>query len=238
MQNIASQRKGVLLPDAQDRSHLTATTAGSCPVLLDNLLMLQNWLRYTQRYRIWSSKSTCTGSTFGSQILGKSWGQRRKKWGEEEDIEGFRATRSCAFGFNAIWAGYLLTSVSRTWSSLHSPHGHLHWVRRVQSASSSSAEQHRVDEWWKQQFVPFLSSISLLSFSSLSCRRWGGRACWTSTCSKSKWDSLYNYFLILCVSNLSSPRQMATAAAQLLQHGQGWRVNSRLVGCSFGSPTP
>lgn len=34
----------------------------------------------------------------------------------------------------------------------------------------------------------------------------GGRATWTSTCSKSKLNSPYHYFLSLCTRNLSSPQ--------------------------------
>lgn len=61
----------------------------------------------------------------------------------------------------------------------------------------------------------------------------GGRATWTSTCSKSKLNSPYNYFLSLCTSNLSSPQTdgncCCTAGLAPAKSVDEWQAGGMLV---------
>lgn len=223
-----------------DRSCLTVGTTGYSPVLLDNPLMSQNWSWCTQKYRTWSRKSICTEWFLAAKFWANlECSEGRKEGGEAEDIESFKAARGSSSRHSLFWPGYLSVLIFRALGLLQNSFACLRWVGRAQPVSGRAAAQLQAHRWHGCS-----SNLSSLAFSPMIFFpfQWGeGRAAWISTCSKSKWDSPYNDFLILCASNLSSPRQMATAAAQLLWRSylrKDRRKSGRQVWCSFGSPTP
>lgn len=200
------------------RSCLIVGTTGYSPVLLDNPLMPQNWSWCTQKYRTWLRKSICTEWFLAPKFWANpECSEGRKDGREAEVIESFKAARGSSSRHSLFWPCYLSVIIFRALGLLHNSFVCLHWVGRAQTVSSRAAAQLQAHRWRGRS-----SNLSSPAFHPVIFFpfQWGeGRAAWISTCSKSKWDLPYNDFLILCASNLSSPRQMVTAVAQLLWHG-------------------
>ena len=146
------------LTNFKDRSSPTVALTGHSPLLLDNLLMFQNWSRCIQRYGIWSRKSMRTEIIFGSPILRKSWVERTEKWEKkEEDIEGFQAARGSASRYSFFWPGYLLVLIFSGLCARCKSFGCLRRVEKRQTVNGRAAARVQVDRWQGRSSI--LSSL-------------------------------------------------------------------------------
>ena len=152
-------------------------------------------------------------------------------------LKVFPAVKASASRYSLFWPGFLRALIS----SASCPQGEPSGWRRASTlpAAAQLRESLRADGADAAQFFP--PCISLLSFSFLPTlililSAGGGRATWTSTCSKNKLNSPCNYFLSLGTSNLSSPQAdgncCCTAGLARVKPAAAWRAGGML----FGSP--